>query len=70
MTGGERYKDISTRLTMAGIDEMWTCPDLNQVIDQIKQMPTKHVYLLATYTAVLQVRKLLADEHYIQGGMD
>ena len=46
MTGGERYKDITTRMEMAGIDK------------------------IATYTAVLQLRKLLADKKYIQGGMD
>ena len=51
MTGGERYKDITTRLTMAGIDNVWHEPDLTKVIDKIKQMPTEHVYILATYTA-------------------
>lgn len=70
MTGGERYKDITTRLTMAGIKLNATEPDLTKVIDLIKKMPTKHVYLLATYTAVLQLRKELADKNYIQGGMD
>ena len=70
MTGGERYKDITTRMEMAGIDKIDHLPDLNQVIEKIPQMPTKHVYLLATYTAVLQLRKLLADKKYIQGGMD
>lgn len=69
-TGGERYKDITTRLQMAGIDPVDYVPDLNQVIDHIKQLPTKHVYLLATYTAVLQLRKLLAEAHYLKGGMD
>ena len=70
MTGGERYKDITTRLTMAGIELNTHEPDLTKVIDDIKQMPTRHVYLLATYTAVLQLRKELADHGYIKGGMD
>ncbi|MDD6432965.1 MAG: Mur ligase family protein [Lactobacillaceae bacterium] len=71
MTGGERYKDITTRLTMAGIDNVWHEPDLTKVIDKIKQMPTEHVYILATYTAMLQLRKLLAEKEYIKkGGMD
>lgn len=71
MTGGERYKDITTRLTMAGIDNVWHEPDLTKVIDKIKQMPTEHVYILATYTAMLQLRKLLAEREYIKkGGMD
>lgn len=71
MTGGERYKDITTRLTMAGIDNVWHEPDLTKIIDKIKQMPTEHVYILATYTAMLQLRKLLAEREYIKkGGMD
>lgn len=70
MTGGERYKDITTRLKMAGIDDMWQEPDLSKVIEKIKQMPTKHVYVLATYTAVLQLRHQMAEEGYIKGGMD
>ena len=70
MTGGERYKDITTRLTMAGVKDMWHEPDLTQVIDKIKEMPTEHVYILATYTAVLQLRKQLAEKGYIKGGMD
>ncbi|MDO4902856.1 MAG: Mur ligase family protein [Limosilactobacillus sp.] len=69
-TGGERYKDISTRLTMAGIDDLWEEPSLEKVVEKIKDLPTKRVYLLATYTAVLQVRKLLAEKNYIKGGMD
>ena len=71
MTGGERYKDITTRLTMAGINNVWHEPDLTKVIDKIKQMPTEHVYILATYTAMLQLRKLLAEKEYIKkDGMD
>ena len=70
MTGGERYKDITTRLKMAGVDQMWHEPDLTQVIAKIKEMPTKHVYILASYTAVLQLRKQLAEKGYIKGGMD
>jgi UDP-N-acetylmuramoyl-L-alanyl-D-glutamate--2,6-diaminopimelate ligase len=55
---------------MAGVDNMWHEPDLTHVIAKIKEMPTKHVYILATYTAVLQLRKQLAEKGYIKGGMD
>lgn len=56
---------------MAGIDNVWHEPDLTKVVDKIKQMPTKHVYILASYTAMLQLRKLLAEKEYIKkGGMD
>ncbi len=70
LTGGERYRDISTRLEMAGVTKLWEEPNLKQVVQKIKEMPTKRVYLLATYTAVLQLRKLLAEQKYIKGGMD
>ena len=55
---------------MAGINDIEEEPDLAKVIDKIKQMPTKHVYVLSSYTAMLQLRKELAERKYIQGGMD
>ena len=55
---------------MAGVTKLWEEPNLEQVVQKIKEMPTKRVYLLATYTAVLQLRKLLAEQKYIKGGMD
>ncbi|WP_251547308.1 Mur ligase family protein [Limosilactobacillus caecicola] len=69
-TGGERYKDISTRLKMAGIDQLQEEPNLTKVIDLIKELPTDNVYLLSSYTAMLQLRKELSERKYIQGGMD
>lgn len=68
MTGGERYKDITTRLTMAGIDNIWHEINLEKVLDKIKQLPSQHVYVLATYTAVLQFRKLLTENGYLKEG--
>lgn len=72
LTGGERYKDITFRLRVAGVPEknFHQRENLSDAVKFIEQMPTKHVYVLATYTAVLQLRKLLADENYIKGGMD
>lgn len=70
LVGGERYRDIATRLEMAGVAELWQEPDLDKVLQKIKELPTKRVYVLATYTAVLQLRKLLAEQEYIKGGMD
>ncbi len=37
VTGGERYKDITTRLTMAGINVTDTQPDLTKMIERIKK---------------------------------
>ena len=41
-----------------------------EVIEKIKELPTEHVYILATYTAVLQLRKELAAQGFIKGGMN
>ena len=72
LAGGERYKDIAFRLRVAGVseDRFAERPDLDDVLAYIKHMPTDHVYVLATYTAVLQLREKLANEGYIEGGMD
>jgi UDP-N-acetylmuramoyl-L-alanyl-D-glutamate--2,6-diaminopimelate ligase len=63
---------MALRLRVAGIsDEKLTETDsLTDVIEKIKLLPTEHVYILATYTAVLQLRKELAQRGYIDGGMD
>ncbi|KIS04262.1 Mur ligase family protein [Paucilactobacillus wasatchensis] len=70
MTGGERYKDITFRLKVAGVADPIIEPDLTKVAEKIKALPTKKVYVLATYTAVLQLRKQLAEQGYIKEGMD
>lgn len=72
LTGGERYRDITFRLRVAGVPEenFDQREKLTDVLEFIKGMPTKNVYVLATYTAVLQLRKLLSDQGYIDGGMD
>ncbi|MGM0125295.1 Mur ligase middle protein [Enterococcus sp. AZ194] len=72
LAGGDRHKDMALRLKVAGIseDQLTETKDLIEVIEDIKQLPTEHVYILATYTAVLQLRKELANQGYIKGGMD
>ena len=72
LTGGERFKDITLRLRVAGVNEekFYQEEKLSDVVNSIKQMPTRHVYVLATYTAVLQLRKLLNEQGYLKGGMD
>lgn len=61
---------MALRLKVAGIPEekLLEIADLEQVISEIKTLPTDHVYILATYTAVLQLRKSLTAQGYIQGG--
>lgn len=72
ISGGERHEDMTKRLQVAGIPEekLSETQNLDEVIEQIKQLPTEQVYILSTYTAILQLRKKLADKGYIKGGMD
>jgi UDP-N-acetylmuramoyl-L-alanyl-D-glutamate--2,6-diaminopimelate ligase len=72
IAGGDRHEDMALRLKVAGIaeDKLTETKDLAEVIEDIKKLPTEHVYILATYTAVLQLRKELAQKGYIKGGMD
>lgn len=72
LAGGERYRDIAFRLKVAGVtqEQFLERESLSDVLTSIKKMPTKKVYVLATYTAVLQLRKLLASQGYIKEGME
>jgi len=72
IASGDRHEDMALRLKVAGIpeDQLMEITDLNHVIETIKTLPTEHVYILATYTAVLQLRKALAAQGYIKGGLN
>lgn len=69
ITGGERYQDFNVRLKMAGFTQQSVYPNLADALMAIKAVPTKKVYIMATYTAMLQLRALLAQKGYIKGGM-
>lgn len=71
ITGGDRHKDITLRLKVAGISEKRIIEETSfeSVINRIKQCDTKDVYILSTYTAVLQLRKELANKGFLKGGM-
>ncbi len=71
ITGGERYKDITYRLKVAAVDESKHLvePDLDKVVKMIDNVPTQKVYILATYTAMLKLRKTFAEKGFIKGGM-
>ncbi len=68
ITGGERREDMTLRLKVSGIDpaNLTEVSNIKEVISEIKQVPTEHVYILATYTAVLQMRKELIQQGYIK----
>ncbi|KRL04156.1 Mur ligase family protein [Liquorilactobacillus oeni] len=72
LAGGERYRDISFRLKVAGVptENFQEHKNLEEIVTAVKKMPTKRIYILATYTAMLQLRKLLANQGYIKEGME
>lgn len=66
--GGLRQEDLRKRLVVSGFDEQALEPfdDIEGAIQAIQEAPTQKVYLLATYTAMLNLRKALAEHHYIK----
>ena len=70
LTGGDRREDMTFRLQVAGLAEetIHECENLDDVIAQIPQLPTEEVYILATYTAVLQLRQKLTEKGILKGG--
>ncbi|GAO99346.1 Mur ligase family protein [Fructobacillus ficulneus] len=65
-TGGQRYKDVTVRLKMAGFDLAGTYQKTEDILKAIEEAPTKKVYLAATYTAMLQIRAVLKNKGYIK----
>ncbi len=70
MVGGERYKDIAFRMQVAGVpqSDLATKPNLDDVIPYLKGVQEDQIYLLATYTAVLQMRQKFSQAGFIKAG--
>lgn len=69
--GGARKHEMTLRLEVAGFDAqaIEQVPTINDVLTFIKNAPTKQVYVLATYTAMLDIRKALMIGGYVKGEM-
>ncbi len=63
--GGERYKDMYVRLKMADFENINTYT-WDNIIDKIKELESKHIYITATYTAMLKFRSILKEQKYIK----
>ncbi len=59
------------RLEVAGFDpgKMVTTTDDDSLIEELDKLPTKKVYILSTYTALLSLRKAMAEKKIIKAGM-
>lgn len=64
---GIRRDEMQLRLKVAGlVDEKITVvPSIEELIESLQNLPTEKVYIMATYTAVLDLRKELATKGYI-----
>ena len=67
---GLRVEDLGVRMEVAGFESFKTFKTNEELINWIKQAPTKKVNVLATYTALLELRKDFAKEGYLKEGMN
>lgn len=65
--GGIRHSEIARRLRVSGYDEnkITELEKLEDVMAAIQQQEAKHAYILATYTAMLEFRQILANQHLV-----
>ena len=68
VTSGMKADEMTKRLTVAGIKpELINQVENNeQIIEAIKAAPTEYVHILATYTAMLDLREAFIQKGYIQ----
>lgn len=69
--GGHRVEALKQRLLVAGFDPktMYEVNSMEGVINAIKSAPTETINILTTYTAMLSLRKTLAEKGYVKERM-
>ncbi len=69
--GGVRHSEIARRLRVTGFDEtkLSQAEKLEEIMQAIEKQEAEHAYILATYTAMLEFRSLLADRHVLEKEM-
>jgi UDP-N-acetylmuramoyl-L-alanyl-D-glutamate--2,6-diaminopimelate ligase len=65
--GGVRHSEIARRLRVTGYDDknIIEAPLLTDIMQMIENQETDHAYILATYTAMLEFRELLASKNAV-----
>ena len=68
LVSGIRIYDMSVRLKIAGLsyDSFALCETYDKLLEEIKSCSSKTVYILATYTAMINLRKFLNTKGYIK----
>ncbi|MBS4749797.1 Mur ligase family protein [Carnobacteriaceae bacterium zg-ZUI78] len=72
VVGGKRHQEMSLRLEVAGFkkENMVIAASIQDIIEHIKHAPTKHINVLATYTAMLELRRQLSLQGYVKGELN
>lgn len=70
--GGVRHSEIARRLRVSGYDssKISEKESLEEVMQAIEKQESKHAYILATYTAMLAFREILASRHVVRKEMN
>ena len=70
--GGVRHSEIARRLRVTGYpaNKITETSNLEQVLKTIEKQDCKHAYILATYTAMLEFRELLASRQIVRKEMN
>lgn len=66
-TAGMRKEDMTKRLAEANIfdGDIIELDSLENVIDAVKSTPSSNIHIFATYTAILELRKLFQQQEYL-----
>lgn len=67
VVGGMKADEMKLRLTVAGIEEdkITSSSSIDEIISNIENSPQEYVHILATYTAMLDLRSKLKDKGYL-----
>ncbi|SQC03266.1 UDP-N-acetylmuramyl tripeptide synthetase [Clostridium tetanomorphum] len=67
MISGIRLYDMAVRLKVAGLPDnrFVLCENYDSLLEEIKTCQSNTVYILATYTAMIDFRKYLYNKNYI-----
>ena len=65
--GGVRHSEIARRLRVTDYPEhkIHQAEKLEDIMNLIEKQKTDHAYILATYTAMLEFREILASKHAV-----
>lgn len=68
LIGGERLYDMAVRLKISGLNykEFQLCKTFDRITEEIKNCKNDKVYVLTTYTAMINYRKYLHSKGYIK----